>query len=170
MEDLKTMPKVEEIEIIVKSILNGVTKGITDNISTEFYDRVDEYLYEHYYNLNDKIFAEVFNFICDGWNEKYGKKYEADKLRAKLYAKNKKILDEQITAQVVRNEIKKYFDLFLRCDKEQWGYKDLEKEITDWIYKNYEKSRLKNLIPEKFKKIKEENKRLEETITELREE
>ena len=56
--------------------------------------------------------------------------------------------------------------MFLSCDKEQWEYKDLEKEIVNWIYKNYEKSKLKNLIPDKFKKIKEQNKKLKKQIEE----
>lgn len=177
-EDCSATPKSilgeDEIEQTAKKLLQKTTDKMLEQVSHDFYDSMSEHLYEHSNNYRDKIMEEAFELIIGKqWANKYRDKYETKQLRARIFEEHKDDIKKDITEQVVENEIKRYFGLFLTDEeKTDWKYRDLERSVIDWIYNNYSKSKiLKEKLPEKLIKenesLKEEVKRLNDRILEI---
>ena len=157
----------DEINNIAEDILKQTFKKAIEQLMADFYKTCSSHLYEHENNYRNKIMSEALDLIIGKKWARYRDDYDMAKLRAKLYKEHKEEFDKKITEQVVENEIKRFFNIFL-TDEERtgWRYRELEKRVTDWIYKNYDKSKiLKKKIPEKFIK---ENERLREEISTLK--
>ncbi len=167
-KQLRSILSNEEVKKLASDILDETNVQLIDKINDKFYSVIEYYLDDHHAEYVDKIFNEVFRFICGGKWTKYRDKYDAKKLRANLYKENKKDIDDLMTKQLVEEEIKRYFGLFLSDEEEaDWRYQDLEIAVTKWIYDNFNSkfSKLKKLLPEKIIK---ENEWLQKEVKELK--
>lgn len=135
-KSLLSRDQVDKIAIDASKVL---CDKFYKDLFSEFYDQVGQYLYEHHFNFKEKVFGEVFSFICGkDWN-KYKDHYDASQLRALLYKENKEELDQMMTEQLVEEHIKKYFNLFLNDEQVTgWRYQDLEKKMVAWVLANFD--------------------------------
>lgn len=151
-DDLKTIISDKDCEKVAKKILDKTVENFTKELNDHFYDETREYLYEHHANFQDRIFNEVFIFICGKGYTQYKDRYDATLLRANIYKENKEDFDKMITDQIMKENVHKYFELYFANDhKTNWEYKDLEKTIINWLFNNYETSIFNEKMPEKFK-------------------
>jgi len=166
---LQSILSNDEVKKLASDVLDETSARLIERINDKFYDVIEYYLDDHHAEYVDKIFNEVFSFICGCKWSKYRDKYDAQKLRANLYRENKEDIDKLMLPQLVEEEIKRYFGLFL-SDEEvtDWRYRDLEIAVTKWIYDNFDSkfSKLKKLLQEKIIK---ENEWLQKEIKELKE-
>ncbi len=178
MENEKQLQSIlsnEEVKKLASDVLDETSTKLIEKINEKFYSVIEYYLDDHHAEYVDKIFNEVFRFICGGKWTKYRDRYDAKKLRANLYKENKKDIDDLMTKQLVEEEIRRYFGLFL-SDEEvtDWRFKDLEIAVTKWIYDNFNSkfSKLKKLLPEKIIKknewLQKEVKKLKDELGEIK--
>ena len=169
-KQLQSILSNEEVKKLALEVLDETSTKLIERINDKFYSVIEYYLDDHHAEYVDKIFNEVFRFICGSKWSKYRDTYDAKKLRANLYKENKEDIDKLMMPQLVEEEIKRYFRLFL-SDEEvtDWRYRDLEIAVTKWIYDNFDNkfSKLKKLLPEKIIK---ENERMQRKVDELGEE
>lgn len=168
-QDCNVSPKSliddKEAEQTANKILNKTFEKAITQLQDDFFTNTQSYLYEIMENNKENIMEEALNLIIGKQWAKYRDKYNMKELRARIYKENKEDINKDITEQVVQNEIKRYFNLFLSDgEKTDWRYKDLENKIIDWIYNNYNQIKIKDKIPEKFIK---ENERLKKEVERL---
>ena len=167
-ENLRSILSEEKVDAIATDVLSKVSEKLTDQLGHNFYSKIREYLWEHHDNFLDEIFEEAFKLICGKkWNKFRDRGFDSAMLRARLYEIHREDINKLMTEQLIEENIKRYFGLFL-LDEEVtgWRYTKLEEKIVDWIYCNYNAklSKLKKLMP---KKLIKENEGLREQINRL---
>lgn len=157
---LKSIATEEQVADLAEKTYKVILEKAIADLTDEFYRGINNYLSDHHQNYQDQIFDEVFKFIAGAKWSRFKDIYEASQLRAEIYKAHKEEIDTQITQQVVEEEIKRYFGIFLSDEhKTGWKYRDLEKAVADWIYKNINNPQMQKLIDAK---LTEENRRLKE--------
>lgn len=145
-EQVKSIATEEQITELGKKILDKMLEEHLEKLNGNFYDVLQEYLYEHHMNFKDSIIDEVFNLISDKWS-KFTWKGDADTVRAKIYEANKQAIDKEITEQVVIQQISKFFGGYIgERETTSFRHSDLERKITEWIIQNNNKSVFKDLV------------------------
>lgn len=171
-ETLKTIATEEQIAQLAEKTSKVVLDKAIADLTDSFYREINYYLHEHHSNYEDQIFDEVFKFIAGAKWSRFKDKYEATQLRAEIYKTHKGEIDQLLTTQVVEEEIKRYFNLFLSDEhKTNWRYRDLENAVANWLYSNINKPQMQSLFENKLvvenKRLHEHNIYLQERLNEI---
>lgn len=104
MKPLDEVFTEEQVNEVSGKILASVKKRFTNELISEFYDRMQEYLYEHYDNISDSIHEKLIKEIADEFISD-PKDYRFSALRKKLFNENKEVLTSILTDEMIFENI-----------------------------------------------------------------
>ncbi len=124
MEALNKIFTEQDINEVSQKILVKSIAKIKEEIGTNFYHELDNWIYEHYANAKDKIEKELIaeiveEFIESPMDGKYAK------LREKLFSENKEMLTKTLTDGVIQKSVEAVI----------WGHTNIEYRFN-WKWKD----------------------------------
>lgn len=145
----------EEVEKVSDRILSLTLDKFKDNMSNEFYNQMQSFLYEHYANAENDIQKNLISKISDEFI-KNPKDYKFQKLRERLFDENKELLIDLLTEDSLRKYIENIIWDNIQ-DNHLFNWKWTEK-IVKILSENSDKfENNKSLISEFLKQIEQLN-------------
>ena len=167
MEELNKVFTEQQVEEVSEKILKSTIKKVKSELTNNFYNEMNDFIYQHYNNASDKIHERLIEEITDEFIAE-PKDYKFLKLRQKLFNENKEVLttilidDERINNGLLRqierlksqisglNEMEDYKKLIKNSthqitDENLNKWKVIELSDLEEILQAYHESKVKTL-------------------------
>lgn len=167
MTILNKILQEEQVLEVADKILKTSIEKIKNDLSTNFYNEMSSYLFEHYDNTKDSIHKQLIDEITEEFITD-PKSYKFYKLREKLFNENKDFLIQILTDEQIQKTIDSiilgYFS------KENHFKRNHINGIIRTINNNWEEFKKDNMfndsLIEEIDKLKKENLSLKQKLTE----
>ena len=114
----------EDATLLAKMTLDKVSKSIKDDLMESFYQEVEEYLYQHYSTVKNRIEDELISEISDNFTQDPSK-YKFTKLRKRIFEEYKDIISSALTDDVIKERLEEAFLGYTNKDYWfSWQWKD----------------------------------------------
>jgi len=168
---MKNVFSEESISELAKKYLDSVKEKFEETVVNDTYDRLSEYLYEHYTNFQDKIEEKLIDSICEEF-VKDPMNYKFLKLRNKLFNENKTILTEDLTDEAIFKSVEDVIWEYTNRDYTfDWKWKEA---IVQIIFENWDKfkndEKIKSVFINKIEKLNNQVKHLREKLQRIKDE
>ena len=135
METLNLIYNEDAVDKVAQGILDTLKEKMQDQIINETYDRMSEYLYEHYENNKDKIIGELIREISDDFTTNPDN-YKYRELRTKIFHEHKDEILKSLTDQAITVSMENILYEYTHKDYVfNWKWKD---GIVSLILKNWD--------------------------------
>lgn len=168
MEKLNKVFTEQQVKEVSEKILKQTIKKVKSELTNNFYNEMDDFIYQHYNNASDKIHERLIEEITDEFIAE-PKDNKFLKLRQKLFNENKEVLTTILIDEAIKKSVeniiwqytdKSYYfnyiwtDAIVRIIGENWHkFKDDER-INNGLLRQIE--RLKSQISDLQVKLNDE--------------
>lgn len=133
MEELKQIFG-EKHEEVASKIFESLIDKLKDSLSGEFYKEMQDYMYQHYENHQDRIRKKLIEELCDKYIEDPAAQ-QFRELRAKIFYENRDEIIASLTDDAIRANMSAIlFDSVSHKNLFSWQWKDA---IVDLVKKNW---------------------------------
>ena len=100
MEELNKVFTEQQVEEVSEKILKSTIKKVKSELTNNFYNEMNDFIYQHYNNASDKIHERLIEEITDEFIAE-PKDYKFLKLRQKLFNENKEVLTTILISELL---------------------------------------------------------------------
>lgn len=155
----------KEVEEISDKILKKSIDKITHDLSHNFYDELNGFLYEHYQNVSKDIENDLISKITEDFIERPSD-YKFLNLRKKIFNENKEKIIPILTEEAILNSLENI--IWKHIDKNYHFSWKWTESIAGFILNNWNKlksdERINNHLLNEIEKLKEKNRTLQTII------
>lgn len=160
----------KDIEQTAKKFIDDVKDDFEKVVFGKIYDRLEDYIYEHYSNASDKIEGELISKLADEYVQN-PKEYKYEAIRKKLFEENKETIVENLQNHAILKTVESIILDYSNTDyyfNWQW-HKGITDIIMENLYTLLERG-VENKLLEELRILKRNNELLQKRINVLEEE